>query len=428
MKQTPIRRRGPAMNGMPERRRAPELRRPAATRRTVSALATVLVFLTVPGPGAGQETQVTLGGQVRPRMESRSEADVRETFTSMRVRAQMQALLTRDVRVFIQVQDVRLFGEETSTLGDFRADGFDLHQGYLQWGFGQDVETELRVGRQALVLGEQRLVGAVNWTQQGRSFDGARLSALPAEAFKLDVFAMKLQEASSGTYAFDGEFLGAYGTTDLGTAGSLDLYALLVRDSREEGTEEGTFGALWKGRAGPVDLRLEGSLQRGDRRGQDVSAYMLGARAGVAVHEKATLTLWYDHLSGDDDPEAGEVGVFNTLFATNHAFYGYADYFLNIPEDTGGLGLRDLAVKLTLDPDPDTQLRVDLHAFSTAEEGELSTRRLANELDLTLTQRITPELSAMGGFSWVQALDGMEELDRLEENANWAYLMLNVVF
>ncbi len=30
-----------------------------------------------------------------------------------------------------------------------------------------------------------------------------------------------------------------------------------------------------------------------------------------------------------------------TLFATNHKFYGFADLFLNIPRDTAGRGLRD---------------------------------------------------------------------------------------
>lgn len=57
------------------------------------------------------------------------------------------------------------------------------------------------------------------------------------------------------------------------------------------------------------------------------------------------MTLWYDHLSGDDDPSDGTVRVFDTLFATNHKFYGLADYFLNIPVQTVGRGLQDLALK-----------------------------------------------------------------------------------
>ncbi len=158
-----------------------------------------LTLLTAAGTLDAQEARVTLGGQLRPRMETRSEGeDTRETFTSMRTRAQLKALLGEGVAVFVQLQDVRLFGEETSTLGDYRADALDLHQGYLDWTFGTGTEARLRVGRQPLALGEQRLVGAVEWTQQGRAFDGARLTATSLGSLTLDLFAMKLQEKASG--------------------------------------------------------------------------------------------------------------------------------------------------------------------------------------------------------------------------------------
>jgi hypothetical protein len=398
-------------------------------KRTVTAFGMGVALIVATTVLSAQEDQLTFGGQVRPRLESRAQGEgTRETFTSMRVRAQVQALLGDAGQVFIQLQDVRYFGEEANTLGDFRADALDLHQGYLEIGPGSGIGGTLRVGRQVLALGEERLVGAVEWTQQGRSFDGARFTASPTGTLKVDLLAMKLQEKSSATFDFDGDFLGAYGTVDLKAGGSLDLYGLLTRNSRPGGSDEHTVGGLWKAEAGPVGLRLEGSLQGGRREGAEVSAYMVGGRAGMAIHEKATLILWYDHLSGDNDPNDDEVKVFNTLFATNHAFYGAADYFLNIPLHTGGLGLRDAAVKLAVNPTESTELKVDLHAFSTAAGGELTTRRLARELDLTLTHRMAPGLTAVGGYSFVQARDGIKELGRLEENAHWAYLMLNAVF
>ena len=44
--------------------------------------------------------------------------------------------------------------------------------------------------------------------------------------------------------------------------------------------------------------------------------------------------------------------VFDTLFTTNHKFYGLADLFLNIPLQTDGRGLQDLAVKWHYTPMP----------------------------------------------------------------------------
>ena len=106
-----------------------------------------------------QNSQVTFGGQVRPRFESRTPGDGEwNSFTSMRVRAALNALLEGDVRIFIQLQDVRLFGEEANTLGDFRADNFDLHQGFVELTDVPSVGGSLKVGRQELALGEQRLV------------------------------------------------------------------------------------------------------------------------------------------------------------------------------------------------------------------------------------------------------------------------------
>lgn len=155
---------------------------------------------------------------------------------------------------------------------------------------------------------------------------------------------------------------------------------------------------------------------------------MMGVRAGTQIHESATATLWYDYLSGDDDPDDVEIGVFNTLFATNHAFYGLADFFLNIPVHTGGLGLKDAAVKFVIVLSPKTGLKVDLHNFQSAKEGNLSTQSLANEVDLTLTYQLSSALTVMGGYSYVQAKDGIKELERLSENAQWAYLMLSAAF
>jgi hypothetical protein len=198
--------------------------------------------------------------------------------------------------------------------------------------------------------------------------------------------------------------------------------------TREDRSDEHTLGALWKGAAGPVDLRVEGSLQGGTREGEEVSAYMAGASAGLPIHRKATLTLGYDYLSGDPDPQDDQVEVFNTLFATNHAYYGSADYFLNIPEHTGGLGLQDAAVKLALTPGDKTRIGLDFHAFSTEETGELSTRNLARELDLILSHHLESGVSLVGGFSWIQAQAGMRELGRLADDATWAFLMLDAAF
>ena len=149
---------------------------PSSTMEESMKYITVVCALLVVGGSLPLDAQqVTLGGQIRPRFEFREPAaNGDDGFTSMRARINLSALLERNVRVFLQLQDVRLWGEETGTLSDFRADNFDLHQGYIEVGHSGDTGFDLRVGRQEIALGGERLVGPVGWTQQGQAFDGVR--------------------------------------------------------------------------------------------------------------------------------------------------------------------------------------------------------------------------------------------------------------
>jgi hypothetical protein len=376
-----------------------------------------------------QAQELTFSGQVRPRYESRDPvAGDRDASTSMRVRAAIQAAIEPGLTVFIQAQDVRLWGSETNTLGDFAADNFDIHQAYIRYtGAGSDWLTTT-IGRQETAFGGQRLVGAVGWAQQGRSFDGVRFDA-GKDATKVSFIAYTLADASAPAHATDAELFGAYATFGEMGPGALDVYWLFDRVEGDDVTNESTLGARYAFNRGTLSGRVEGSLQRGERGGDDVSAYMVGARLGSTFSEgKASLTAWYDYLSGDADAADGEAGTFNTLYATNHKFYGFADLFLNIPAHTGGLGLVDAALKLSVKPSSTVTLGADYHMFSAAAQGSLSTRRFADELDLTLSHRYSPNLGVTTGASFVFQKDGLGEIGRLGENMTWLYVMFDAIF
>ena len=390
--------------------------------------AIALLFLLAPLAEALAQ-EVDLGGQVRPRFELRDPvAGEAEAFTSMRVRADLDARLDRQVRAFVQFQDVRIWGEETSTLGDFRADAFDLHQGFLQVGDGEGGLLWARAGRQEVVYGGQRLVGAVGWTQQARSFDGLRL-ATDLGGLQVDLFGFQLSDAHAASVESDAEFAGAYGVWSPAEGHSLDLYGLFRRVRAEAATDEGTFGARYVGGQAGWSYRVEGSIQAGTRAGSDLGAAMFGARLGRAfAGGDARVTLWYDWLSGDADPTDDEIGVFHTLFATNHKFYGFADLFLNIPVHTGGRGLQDAAVKLSASAGERVSLGADFHAFRVAESGGGVDARLGEELDLTATYRYADGLTGQGGFSYVIQGPGLADLERLEEDMIFFYVMVDARF
>jgi len=89
-----------------------------------------LILLALELPLGAQE--VAGHGLLRPRHALRDPASSGgKQFTSMRVRAAIEAALEHDIEVYIELQDVRLWGEELNTLGDCSADHLDLHQGYV---------------------------------------------------------------------------------------------------------------------------------------------------------------------------------------------------------------------------------------------------------------------------------------------------------
>lgn len=368
-----------------------------------------------------------LHGQVRIRYEYRDPSGGGpDAFTSMRVRLGLDVEIEEGLSIFIQAQDVRIWGEESHPLFDYRADNLDLHQGYLKFrGEGTSWLTTT-VGRMETNFGGQRLVGAIGWKQQGQSFDGVRFDA-EAGGTRWALIAYTLHDETAVGVTEDEELYGVYGTLLSVGPGSLDLYWLYDRLRGGATSDEHVIGARYVF-SGEFSGRLEVSLETGTRADVDVSAFMLGARVGKDFGGgEFSATLWYDYLTGDD-PATPEVEVFNTFFGTNHKFYGFADLFLNIPAHTAGAGLQDLALKLSWKPSAGVDVGIDLHSFHAAEQGTLTGTHFGEELDVTLRRQYSAHLSATVGFSYVIQDDLLAEIGRLDQDLTWFYVMLNATF
>ena len=380
--------------------------------------------------GTAGAADIRIGGQVRPRFEDHSPGidGNRDTFTSMRVRMRLSAVLDENVAAFVEMQDVRLWGEEAGTLSDFRADNLDLHQGYFELRRIGGAPLTIRAGRQAVVLGDERLVGAVNWAQQGRAFDGIRLTLL-STGWLIDLLGTRLAESSSPTHTTNGYLMAAQGQFGQPDRAGLDLYAVYNRESRGADTDQLTFGARWAAEGGAYSHHLEGAYQTGDRGGVNVAAFLVSAGAGISdPGGRIGFSVWYDFLSGDGDPADDEANVFDTLFATNHKFYGAADVFTNIPQHTGGRGLQDLAARLTASPIPRLSLAAAAHAFFSAKRGGSDSRRFGHEVDLSMKLRLRRGATLKAGLSYFYAADALADAGRLRHDTRFGYLMTDVSF
>jgi hypothetical protein len=410
-------------------------------RRPTALLA--LALFAAPAPLAPQEApSLRWSGEVRLRSEldDRSAGRGADHATLLRTRLGLAATVSPAARVFAQLQDARALGEGTGTV-QAQALRLDMHQAWLELSDSAGGRPwSLRLGRQEIALGDERLVGAVGWTNVGRAFDGARLRSGGFELFAATVrerdlvgdagLAPRENEGLDRDHAFGGVWM-------QGSRGA----AWLLHD--RNGTAAGrvdvdrtTPGGRLALSGGGLSLTLDASAQHGRQTiaatgaRQDVRAWMVAGRGGWAAPARRLRAagVGVDWLSGDADPADGTYGAFQTLYGTNHRFYGFMDLLLDPAAQTGGRGLVDVLGTLTVAPGPRLPLEVTLHRFlldRTAPTG----RDLGWEADLTLP---FPAVSGVRGLAGYSAFRGGKAAPAagLASGAwlQWAYVQLTAAF
>lgn len=358
--------------------------------------------------------------QVRPRVEyntGRDGADGAETFTvSQRTRFGVNAALPK-LSLRATFQDVRMWGSEAHTLLDFTGDTMDLHEGWVAW---KPVDAfALKVGRQEITAHEHRLLGNVDWAQQGRAFD-AVTAQVNTGVFSSDFGVAALGDMDSGiatTNALMG-FVRA-GVAPSKTA-QIDALVLIDDDEVLERTRF-TGGLYAQASAGTLSGRIEGYGQLGSLGEGEIQSGMVGVRGTWAAKDgvEPSVTVWYDLLSGDDDATDGKQTAFDTLYATNHKFYGLMDIAVfTVGGALDGQGLHDGALKLGLKPVKGMALNLDGHVFAAAAPAGDDTL-IGEEADLWASGKLLEKLTLSGGasvFLWADP-------DRSPDG--WAWLQLN---
>ena len=404
-----------------------------------------LLLTTILDPASAQMMdKLSLTGQVRHRSEySAKDFDAstdNPLFSLLRTRFNVGVQATEDIKVFVQFQDSRTWGGGNPNAARGTMDGsapqFDVHQAYFNVTNAFGSAFSATVGRQEINVGNQRLVGAVGWHNVGRSFDAFRLG-YELKKGNLDFFAARLIGAT-GIPVGDNLF-GVVGTFPVNPDNSLQL--LLLADNSTNaisgGPDDGdnklqrfTTGAALNGSKSQFDYELEGYFQTGHQfeastgRLGSIGAYLASARFNVLVNESNGLKLGalFTLVSGDDDATDGEVKNFDTLFATNHKFYGFMDYFVGA--GTFAKGLQDIGLAAAMKANDKMSLALDLHHFSAPQMASGLDTVLGQEVDFTLTYKYNSALNITGGLS--AFLPGNDFGG--EDNAFWGYISTSVVF
>ncbi|MFW5973351.1 MAG: alginate export family protein [Bacteroidota bacterium] len=405
----------------------------------------ILLLLIMVAPSTAQVLQWS--GEVR----IRSEADSRNfdldsspnTYTLMRTRLGLGVGLHPDVRLFVQLQDSRQFGEAGNTLAPI--ENIDLHQAFVEARRVIGDAVGFRAGRMALAYGNERIIGAVGWHNVGRAFDGLVVN-IGGEPLSLDLIATNIRETQPWAPVATPQatrpqpddqllFYGAYLQSALSEVHFADAYLLWESDraeypGRTRRMSRATLGTYLRGSLSPELLyKTEVALQTGRRMDDDVFAYMLTGSLSYrfGAPPPLTATLGYDHLSGsptDDD----RYGAFDPLFHTGHKFYGFMDYFIAVPANTSGRGLRDLYLSGQFADLGGVALTIWLHNFWLERADEAGDRLLGQEIDVVAAYRIHDVLSLEGGLGFFNGTELMTRPFTGEDLGWWGFLGLSAAF
>ncbi|WP_031496374.1 alginate export family protein [Bryobacter aggregatus] len=256
-----------------------------------------------------------------------------------RLRVNLTLLPTSWWSFTFQGQDARVFFKENPAGAAPFTNRTDLRLAFTDLGNISKGRIALRVGRQELIYGDERVLGAGNWGATARSFDAAKL-VLRQGPLQLDLFSasvvMPLQRGISHHTQGD-NIHGAYlkWTNPLPNT-SVEPY-FFWRVGKGKGDVPGGIGHQDRRVTGlrvagklpaRFDYVVEGIYQAGHIGASSIGASAFHGNLRYQFSQGKWNPRWlieYNYASGDKNPGDGKSGTFDQLYPTPHDKTGLAD-------------------------------------------------------------------------------------------------------
>jgi len=366
-----------------------------------------------------------------------------------RVRLNMKLLPASWLKFQFQTQDARVFFKNQKPYAPPYQDTWNLRLAFVEIG-DSEKGSGLRVGRQELSYGDERLVGPSSWTNTARTFDAAR-ATFRHDKFRLDIFAsavVVLKDGDVGQVQPGNNLHGIYGGMTNVIPNSVIEPYVLWRLSPRLKTETGgtgnldskTGGVRWVGklRAG-FDYGVEMAIQRGSV-GTDLvhawAGHWIVGHTWALAAVKPRFLVEYNYASGDANAKDGRRGTFDQLYPTAHDKYGLADQvgWKNIHHFRTGVELKPfpkwpVSAKYSSYwlADPHDALYTTSNAVVALRSDGTAGRFVGQELDVTTAYVVSKQLHIGGGFGH---LFPGEFLKKATKGAGYTfpYLMIGYAF
>ena len=433
------------------------------------------------------KAQLTATGQIRERTELRAgqgtlqkDGDKAGLFTSQRARLNIGFTGYR-FKIYTSLQDVRVWGQDASSINRTTTEannGILFHEAWGEIMLADTTSTiqniSLKVGRQEISYDDQKVLGGLDWLQQGRRHD-AIVFKFANKGWIADVGAAFNQNKELNTGNVYNGVPTAYGagTNGIGTMYKSFQYAYLGKKfsfgdvsflffkddfnkytSVTSGTPAVTTKVYGEGvwsrnttgfyfNTNPTrKINLTGSVyhQGGkDKDGRSMSANLASVTSTLQVGRKLFVGPGIDYLSGTDGTKAvtatSESNLFDPLYGTPHKFWGSMDYFY-AANGFGKQGLLNYFFKVKYNAKDNLTFLLDVHAFEAANTlsngagGKLDSY-LGTELDLLVKYNLTKMINIEAGYSIMKATNSMasaavKNITTPDLTPQFAYVMLNI--
>jgi hypothetical protein len=300
---------------------------------------------------------------------------------------------------------------------------FDVRTAFADIGSARS-PVAVRVGRQELAFGEQRLLGHLAWVNTGRVWDGAR-GTLRSQPIQLDVFVASLVRFLPGAWdrsGFGNRLYGAYASTAMVIPqATLEPFVFVRRDENlaselgRRGTlQQTTVGARLSGKLpARFDYGIEMAAQRGSLADDDLGAWAghWQIRESLPGHGLVRLISEYNYASGDDNPGDGVRTTFDQLYPTGHDKLGLSD-------QVGWKNVHHLREGVEFAPWKNTPISLSYHTWWLANRndglygatgaqiarvpGGAASSHVGQEIDVQVTRPLSPQLSLTGGYAFMK--------------------------
>lgn len=375
----------------------------------------------------GDDWLFSTGGQVWNRTMNEGHSrltDIDNNYNLFRARLYTDLWYQDRMRIFAEFITAQSFDPELAPLpidanhADFQNLFIDVK--LTEWD-GKPVYV--RVGRQEMLFGSQRLISTLDWANTRRTFQGVSAfrqgEQWDATAFWVQPVIPNAKELDSGDN--NQNFAGTWWTYRPEKGQAMDFYYLFLDNTNnvvQQGLERApynvhTLGTRYSGDKNHFLWDFESAIQLGERGSQSIFAGMATAGAGYHWEDlplNPTFWLFYDYASGDGNPNDGQYHTFNQLFPFGHFYLGWIDL-------VGRQNIHDINAHLYLYPTNWVTLWFQYHHFWLAQSSDALYNAAGNAIRRSPTgaagNEVGQELDVVANFHITKTSDIMVGYSRL---------------